>query len=221
MNLKRTILIGLSVLTLGGVAAGCGTGGASSPSAADQSQAASDKLQSQIYQSKHNIEFRNYNLRQKISDDPSVILWCTFFPPGVSQVSNGGVGGAITVPIAGKLTSSNKRPYQGSQYNYADNNAVGVSGEAPGPDHMFGSSAEYTYGFDPTLSTYYQFSNLASFCTTEPTVWQVKATEIVVNTQSTLANLSQAASAAIKAGDPKKALELLKQADTAAAAVPK
>lgn len=219
--MKRKFQSALALVALAVMVAGCGTGGNSAPSAADQSQAASDKLQSKIYQSKHNIEFRNYNLRQRIADDPSVILWCTFFPPGVSQVTNGSVGGAITVPIAGKLTSSNKRPYQGNQYSYSDASAVGISGESPGPDHMFGSSSEYSYGFDPTLSTYYQFSNLASFCTTEPTVWQVKATEIVVNTQSTLANLSNAASAAIKAGDPKKALELLKQADTAAAAVPK
>lgn len=191
----------------------------SQPTAQDKAQQASNNLQNQVYQSKHNIEFRNYNLRQRVADDPSTILWCTFFPPGVQGVSNGSTPGqAITVPIAGKLTSSNKRPYAAERWSDRGNYTF-TSNDAPGPDHMYGSSSEYSYGFDPTLSTYYQFSSLASFCTTEPTVWQVHNTDIVVNTQSTLASLSSAASAAIKAGNPKKALELLQQADTAAAGV--
>lgn len=214
MNLKRTILIGLAVLTLGGVAAGCGTGsGASAPSAADQAQKASKSLQSQIYQSTHNVEFRNYNLRQKVADDPSTILWCTFFPPGVSQVSNGGVGGAITVPIAGKLTSSNKRPYNNVVYDDRGNYTF-TSKEIAGPDHMFGSSSEYRYGFDPTLGTYYDFTDMASFCTTEPTLFQTHDTTIVVKTDATINSISNAASQAIKDGNGQKALDLLKQAET-------
>ena len=175
-------------------------------SAADQSARASEKLQGSIYQTRNNIDFRNYNLRQRISDDPSTIWWCTYFPPGVSQVTNGSTpGGAITVPIAGKLTSSNKRPYRST-----DDNGL----EVPGPDHMFGSSAEYNYGFDPTLSVGYQFIQLPGFCTTAPTVWQTQATTIVVKTQATLTDLSKQASEAIKNGDEQKAFDLLKQAET-------
>lgn len=203
------VKLAAAIIAAGAVATLSACGGTTS--AQDASAKASDALQSQIYLSKHNVEFRNYNLRQKLADDPSTILWCTFFPPGVQGTSNGSTPGqAFTVPIAGKLTSSNKRPYSGT-YS-ADNGGPGT--EVPGPDHMFGSSAEYRYGFDPTLAVYYEFTTLASFCTTEPTVWQAKSTQIVVNTDPTLASLTKAAEAAMKANDPKKAYSLLKGADT-------
>src|SRR6201987_5986521 len=148
----------LALLVLGvfGLAfAGCGPTGTS---AADQAQKASDNLQSQIYQSKNNIEFRNYNDRQKLADNPATILWCTFFPPGVQGTSNGTTPGqAFTVPIAGKLTSSNKRPYDSTGWS---GDVYGIN--LPGPDHMFGSSSEYRYGFDPTRAIYYDFTDLAS-----------------------------------------------------------
>src|SRR5262249_21146719 len=124
-------------------------------SAQQASQDASNKLQNQIYQPKHDVEFHNYNDRLRVSDDPSTILWCTFFPQTPAQEP-------ITVPIAGKLTSSNKRPYRGTYE--ADNGAPGT--EIPGPDHMFGSSSEYRYGFDPTRTIYYDFTDLPSICTT-------------------------------------------------------
>lgn len=209
---KRTttlVVAGALVLTL----AACG-GSTPSKSAVDQSQKASNALQSRIYQAQHNIEFRNYNLRQKVADDPSTILWCTFFPPGVQGVGNASTAGqAFTVPVAGKLTSSNKRPYSDVRYVDAGNYAW-YQQQVPGPDHMFGASSEYRYGFDPTLTTYYDFTGLASFCTTEPTVWQAKQTQIVVNTDKTLTALTHAAEAAIKAGDPQKALSLLKTAES-------
>lgn len=190
--------------------AGCG-----GSSAQNASQKASDRLQKKIYQSTHNVEFRNYNLRQKVSDDPSTILWCTFFPPGVQGATNGSTPGqTFTVPIAGKLTSSAKRPYSGTYTS--DNGTPGT--EVPGPDHMFGSSAEYRYGFDPTLGIYYEFTGLSSFCTTEPTVWQSHTT-IIADTSKTLASLTRAAEAALRAGDAKKAAQLLKQADNSGSQV--
>lgn len=204
-----TILIGLLAL------AGCGAGGASQePSAQDKAQQKNNALQRDIYQPQHDIEFRNYNLRLKVADDPSTILWCTFFPPGIQGVGNGSTAGqAFTVPVAGKLTSSSKRPYADTRWT--DRGSYTFT-EAPvaGPDHMFGASSEYRYGFDPTLTTYYDFTGLASFCTTEPTVWQAKQTQIVVDTDRTLTAVTRAAEAAIKANDPQKALELLKTAES-------
>lgn len=182
----------LALLVCATVLAGCGQ-----PSASDIAQSQSDALQKQVYQSKHNVEFRNYNLRQKIADDPSTILWCTFFPPTVGQEP-------ITVPIAGKLTSSFKRPYASTDGN----------GEVPGPDHMFGASSEYRYGFDPTLTQYSDFTLLASYCTTVPTVWQANKTTIVSDTSATLNSVSQAAQQAIKDGHAEKALALLKTTDS-------
>lgn len=207
---KRTLLSGLGGIAVGVLllvltAASCGGG----TSASDASQKASDKLQGQVYQSKHNVEFRNYNLRQKMADDPSTILWCTFAWPG--QIGQQ----LVTVPIAGKLTSSNKRPYPGT--TTADNNGPGI--EVPGPDHMYGSSAEYRYGFDPTLTQYSDFTDLPSYCTNVPTVWQQNQTTIISQTSTTLDSISKAAQAAIKSGDPSKAAAILKTAETAQAKV--
>lgn len=209
-TLKWAVSAGVLVLTL----SACGGSHTNSLTAADKAQRASNQLQGQVYQSKHNVEFDNYNLRQKVADDPSTILWCTFFPPGVQGVGNGSTAGqAFTVPVAGKLTSSNKRSYSDVRYVDAGNYAW-YQQQVPGPDHMFGASSEYRYGFDPTLTTYYDFTGLASFCTTEPTVWQAKKTQIVVNTDKTLTALTHAAEAAIKAGQPEKALGLLKTAES-------
>ncbi len=209
----KNIGIALFICIFGVTIAGCGSANTKS-SARDTAQKTSDQLQSEVYQTKHNIDFRNYNLRQKMSDDPSTIVWCTYFPPGVQGVTNGSSGGqAFTVPVAGKLTSSNKRPFDTTKYTDAGNYSW-YPHEQPGPDHMYGSSSEYRYGFDPTLTTYYDFTSLASFCTTEPTVWQTQQTKIVVQTDKTLSNLTAAAEKSIKAGNPKQALDLLKQAET-------
>lgn len=206
------LAVSVSVLAL----SACGGSSHHATSASDKAVRASNALQGQVYQVKHNIEFRNYNLRQKVSDDPSTILWCTFFPPGVQGVGNASTAGqAFTVPVAGKLTSSNKRPYDLTRYTDAGNYAW-YPHETPGPDHMYGSSSEFRYGFDPTLGIYYDFTGLASFCTTEPTIWQSHTT-IVANTSDTLSNLTRAAEAALKAGDAKKAAAILKRADNSGA----
>lgn len=187
-------------------------GGGGNQSAADKARAASNALQSQVYQSKHNVEFRNYNWRQEIADDPATILWCTFFPPGLAGVSDGTTPGqAFTIPIAGKLTSSNKRPYDVTRYVDAGSSSW-YPREVPGPDHMFGSSAEFRYGFGTAgKADYNDFTNFASHCTTQPKVWQAN-TPILTATSATLVSLTNAAEAALRAGDAKKAQEILSRA---------
>lgn len=201
MNRKtKAALVSFAALAV--VAAGCGGGKKSS--AVSASQKASAALQSQIYQDKNNVEFKNYNDRQKLADDPSTILWCTFYPPTVGQQP-------FTYPIAGKLTSSNKRPYSTTAYIDAGNYAW-YPKDVPGPDHMFGSSSEYRYGFDPTRTQYVDFTALPSFCTNKPTTYQANKTNIVVTTDATLNGIDKAAQAALKAGDAKKAMAILSQA---------
>lgn len=190
--------LSVALLLTAGLTA-CSTGGTT---ASKQAQKQSNQLQGQIYQSQHDIEFNNYNLRQRMADDPSTILWCTFAFPNTGLQP-------ITVPIAGKLTSSNKRPYDDHVYTQ-DYGAE----ELPGPDHMFGSSSEYRYGFDPTRTIYYDFTGLPSFCTNTPLVWQKNETHIVVETAATLGSIDKAAQSALKAGDAKKALEILKGAES-------
>lgn len=126
------------------------------------------------YVPKDSLDFLNYDRRQRVSDNPSTIVWCTMFPPtpGVRP---------ITMPIVGKLTSGGKRPFAND----------------PGPDGMYGSSGEYRYGFTPdgNMADIY---NMASLCTTEPTVWQRQATDIVVSIDQGLAAAGDRAEAQLK-----------------------
>jgi len=87
------------------------------------------------------IELKNYNARQELTDNPNTILWCSVYPsnPNVTP---------YTVPIVGKLTSGNKRPYATSQVQFQED----YTPEIPGPDKMFGTSGEYRYGFDSTYA---------------------------------------------------------------------
>jgi len=152
----------------------------------------------------HNMtEQKNYNLRLQLEDDPATILWCTFSWPG-----SGGAQQLVTVPIAGKLTSSSKRPTPTADSN-GNENADGTG--------MYGPSVQYRYGFDPTRTIIYEFTDLPSFCTNEPLVWQKNQTNIVSETDATLNSLTRAAEQALRSGDAQKALALLKRADTSGA----
>lgn len=128
------------------------------------------------YVPKDSLDFINYDKRQRISDNPSTIVWCTaaFNQPGIPL---------ITVPIVGKLTSGGKRPFATD----------------PGPDGMYGSSGDYRYGFTPG-GVMVDFSGIPTFCTTEPTVWQREKTQIVVETASELSQASKQAEAHVAAG---------------------
>ena len=143
------------------------------------------------------IERRNYNWRQELGDDPSVILWCTsaFSTPGSPM---------FTVPIIGKLTSGGKRPFP--QYNSS-------SYENPGADGMYGNSSEYRYGFGPTGKLeYYEMYGVETFCTTQPTVWQKEATIIVQEKDPALMDATAGAQEALRNGDGELAQRILVEA---------
>lgn len=168
-----------------------------------QAQANSEKLQAQVYQQHNNVEFQNYNERQKVADDPATILWCTAYPSNPNAKP-------LTFPIRGKLTSSNKRPYPTTVAETGGTDAT-YTPEVPGPDSMYGSSAEYRYGFTPA-GVYVDFTNLETVCTTQPTVYQKQRTDIVFQTDQGLSTASAQARAALQANDPAKATQILIQA---------
>src|SRR3989344_719322 len=142
------------------------------------------------YLPQNDVEFQNYDDRQIIADDPSTILWCTFFPPTVGQQP-------FTEPIAGKLTSGDKRPYP---TEWRENNSGrGYHPEKPGADGMYGHSGDYRYGFDPTRTTYDEFQDLAAFCTTAPRVWQRNETKIVVEVAQDLLQIHNEARTLLQA----------------------
>jgi hypothetical protein len=152
------------------------------------------------YVPKNDLEFKNYDKRQRLADDPTAILWCTSFPWGHKP---------FTVPVVGKLTSGAKRPYPTEQvYNGTTSQWYP---ELPGPDGMYGSSGEYRYGFSPA-GIYQDFYNMPTFCTMEPTVWQREETTIVLKIDEGLQKAHSAAQQALKSGKPAEATKILEDA---------
>lgn len=156
-------------------------------------QAAVDAAKNrQNYVPQNDVEGHNYNARQSIADNPATLIWCTAFPTSPNAK-------AFTVPIVGKLTSGNKRPYPSTQTLNGipgSDNATYYNPELPGPDGMYGTSGEYRYGFDPA-GNYHDFYNLETYCTTVPNVLQ-KETTIVLSAAGDLNLIDQRVEAALK-----------------------
>lgn len=150
------------------------------------------------YAPHNDVEGHNYNARQALADNPATIIWCTAFPTSPNAK-------AFTVPIVGKLTSGNKRPYP-TEVTQIDTDTSGITynPELPGPDGMYGTSGEYRYGFDPA-GNYHDFYNIETYCTTVPNILQKETTVIVIRNDGDLAQADAQAEAALavcRAADP-------------------
>jgi hypothetical protein len=187
----KKVLALLAVVAFATVAAGCTNN--------DKTQQAAQVVADNHtpYVTKNDIEFKNYNARQIIADDPTTILWCTAAFPGTGLPM-------FTVPIVGKLTSSGKRPY-----------AQSTTSDTLGPDGMYGTSVEYRYGFTPA-GVYVDFTGLPTYCSTEPSTWQKDSTKIVLGTDPALLAAQKAAQAALAKGDTAGANKILQDAILAA-----
>lgn len=143
----------------------------------------------------NDVEGRNYNWRLEISDDPSLILWCTYFPPtaGVKP---------ITVPIIGKLTSGSKRPFP----------EFGGTYENPDAQSMYGTSGDYRFGFGPSGKfEYYDFYQ-NTMCTTMPLTYQAELTVLVSEKDPILTAAAEQAKALLEQGDYAGAQAVIDQA---------
>ncbi len=177
-----------------------------SPAAQSRREAEAKSSQRASFIPKNDVEFKNYDRRQQIADDPTAILWCTSaFPIPSSPL--------FTVPIVGKITSGGKRPYA---TEYRNGNATSYYPELPGPDGMYGSSGEYRYGFTPG-GIYADWYGMPTFCTTEPMVWQRESTTIVMQTDPLFSEAHSRAREALKAGKPDEARRILEEAIAKAA----
>ena len=161
------------------------------------------------YVPRNDIEFKNYNKRQQLADDPSAIIWCTsaFSTPGAPL---------FTVPIVGKLTSGDKRPFPTSQVR----EGTSYNPELPGSDAMYGHSGEYRYGFTPG-DIYADWYGMEAFCTNEPLVWQKEATTIAMTSDPALLDAQNRASQVLRQGNnseqaQQQAQQILQQAVTQA-----
>ena len=149
------------------------------------------------YLPKNDVEFENYNKAQELFDDPNSIIWCTSTLPNDSAP-------IFTVPIRGKLTSS-------STSYFASTNSSGV--EERSVDGMFhGSPPAYRFGFTPA-DVYVSFEGMSAYCSSQLDSFQRQQTYISVAPESDAVTEAQKqAEAAMKAGDPDKAMQLLTDA---------
>lgn len=138
----------------------------------------------------NDVEFKNYDRRQQLADDPTAILWCT------SSFSNPS-SPMFTVPVVGKLTSGGKRPFPRN-----------VDGDTLDSGGMYGESGEYRFGFTPN-NIYADYYGMEVFCTNEPTVWQRQSTTIVMQQDPVLLAAHQKAREALKANNPQEAERIL------------
>lgn len=150
----------------------------------------------------HNdVEFKNYNEAQKLYDSPTTIIWCstTWGNPSAP---------IVTIPVAGKLTSSSvsyfpgKRWVDRGEYTFTDEEARSVDGM------YHGTPAPYRYGFTPG-GQYVDFFNMPTVCTTALTKFQRQATKVSVSVDSVAKEKDSAAQSALKRGDKAGAQRIL------------
>lgn len=159
--------------------AACGGGTTANPQAKQKRQVDQAAERRQAYIPHNNVEFNNYNEAQKLYDEPSTIIWCTTTWGNPSAPM-------VTVPVAGKLTSS-------STTFFSPNGVVSdeVSGDGYGPvpvgigteksvDGMYHPNPPgYRYGFTPG-GQYVDLFNMPTFCTTALSKFQRQQTKVAL-----------------------------------------
>lgn len=154
--------------------------GTSSPNAAKAAnQAARHSVQEKNQELKapeirNNVEYQNYFKAQTTYDDPSTILWC-------STTWGNASAPLVTIPVAGKLTSSTVSLFPSTQVHIdTDTTGSSYNPELPSVDGMFhGTPPPYRYGFTPG-GQYVDFFNMPTFCTTALTAFQRSATKVTL-----------------------------------------
>jgi hypothetical protein len=147
----------------------------------------------------HNqIEGSNYNRKEELFDDPNTIIWCSAFPPGSNYP-------VITIPIAGKLTSSSVSVFPSDKVEHHHGDAVVEAEDVDGLFH--GTPPPYRYGFTPG-GQYVSFEGqLATLCTTQPL--EIQRQSVSVKVAGGLNKAQKEAEAALRNGNGKEAQEIL------------
>lgn len=137
-------------------------------------------------------EYNNYYKAQTLYNDPSTIIWCTTTWGNANSP-------LVTVPIAGKLTSSSVSLFPSTQSKEGSNGGVTYNPELPSVDGMYhGTPPAYQYGFTPG-GQYVQFTNMEYFCTTSLTSFQRASTQIDITDDTTMNAAQTKAEADLKA----------------------
>lgn len=185
----RKILL-LAALVAVGALAGCTSH--HSPQASQESQinrAAGDRV---AYVPHHNVEFNNYNESQKLYDDPATIIWCTttWGNPSAPMVS---------IPIAGKLTSSSTTFFNPSHIVYSGDTGLTAIGSRSVDGMYHPNPPQYRFGFTPG-GQYVDFFNMPTLCTTALTKFQRQQTKVSLTVDPTAEHATKQAEAVLKAG---------------------
>lgn len=147
------------------------------------------------YLPRNDVEFKNYNAAQKLYDDPNTIIWCstTWGNPSAP---------IVTVPVAGKLTSSSTtffQPERAIDVSGDGASAIGL-GTARSVDGLFHPNPpQYRYGFTPG-GQYVDFFTMPTLCTTALTKFQRQKTQVDVSYDSEAAKAQKTAEDALKQG---------------------
>jgi hypothetical protein len=154
-----------------------------------------------------NSELRNYEGAQKLYADPTTIIYCTFTWGNASAP-------LVTVPIAGKLTSSSVSYYPSSRAKIKHNSDDEYTPERRSVDGLYhGSPPPYRYGFTPG-GRYVDFYNLPTFCTTALTKFQRQVTNVSITVDDEARTADEQAQAALARGDKAEAQRILEALDS-------
>lgn len=175
-----------SVVVVIAVVAACGasasTGDKTSAGKAHASaanSAASKNKEFKVPAVSNNTEYHNYYNAQKLYDDPTTIIWCTTTWGNANSP-------LVTVPIAGKLTSSSVSLLPSTVVQDADSSdSLSYFPEQVSVDGMYhGSPPPYRYGFTPG-GQYVDFFNMPTLCTTQLTKFQRQSSNVTVTNDAT------------------------------------
>ncbi|WP_159795758.1 hypothetical protein [Puerhibacterium puerhi] len=198
--MKKKIIGALGAAALVFALAACEEGTASDKAYDEIAKEASGR---QPYKPQNDVEYNNYNKAQELYDDPSSIIWCTTTWGNASAP-------LVTVPVAGKLTSSSVSYFPNYSPKWSNNNG-GLLVENRSVDGMYhGNPPGYRYGFTPG-GQYVDFFNMPTVCTTALTEFQRQSTEVSISNDDVAAQLQQRAEDALKAGNADEAQKILEE----------
>lgn len=151
-------------------------------------------------------DFTNYNAAQRLYASKSTIVWCTTTWGNASAP-------LVTIPIAGKLTSSTVSIYPSSRVVIdTDTGNKEYTPERRSVDGMYhGSPPPYRYGFTPG-GQYVDFSGMEVFCTTALSKFQRQNTKVSIAADAEGSQADAQAQAALKRGDKAGAQKILEAA---------
>lgn len=193
-----TLIVAFALCCL--IVAACG-GSEHNSDARDTAATAAEKNRENFapYIPHNEVEAHNYNASQELYDNPSTILYCTILPRNDTIKP-------ITVPIAGKLTSSSVSAFPSQEIHYdEDGNVVTEKASVDGLFH--GSPPAYRFGFTPGGNFVELWSGDEGLCTTSPT--EIQTQTLSVGFEGSVDAATQQAEAALEANEPAKAEKIL------------